>query len=338
MQSTLLVDVLDVGQGDAILLRSSEGKVVLIDGGTGAEPLISELKARKLSRIDLMIATHPHSDHIGGLDDVFEEYRVGMFIDSGDTHTSRAYERLMDAVESEGARYMTAASGKSFNLGEDVKIELLGPPTPRLEEGDSRSHLNANSVIARVTHGNNCFLFTGDAEDETEERLLREQIAPCAVLKVAHHGSSHSTSQAWLDAVQPTTALISVGEGNSYGHPTDETLGRLKAAGAAIYRTDIHGTIQLESNGASVSVRTGGETANTPPRTVPRVVGGDKVDINSASADALDALPGIGPKYAQAIVDHRRAHGPFASCDDLTKISGIGAKTVDKVRPRCTAR
>lgn len=337
--NTLLVDVLDVGQGDAILLRTSEGKVALIDGGPSGEPLLAGLRERKIDHIDLMIATHPHSDHIGGLDEALAKWPVSVFIDSGDVHTTASYDRLMAAVEDEGLRYQTAAVGDVINLGSEVRIELMGPPSPRLKEGESRSHLNANSVIARVTHGSSCFLFTGDAELETEERLLHDKIAPCGVLKVAHHGSAYATSDAWLAAVQPQIALISAGKDNSYGHPAPSTLARLKAAGVTVYRTDTMGSIQLESDGSQVTVHVGDKNATvaaSTPAPEPREAGG--VNINTASTAELEQLPGIGPSKATAIVTYREANGPFASCDALEAVSGIGPATLERLRPQCRTR
>ena len=333
----LYVDVLDVGQGDAILLRSSEGKVALIDGGTGGEKLLAQLAEREIEHINLMIATHPHSDHIGGLDDVIEKYSVGMYVDSGDVHSTSTYSRLMRAVEDRSLRYQSAEVGDRFNLGRNVQIEILGPQKPMVPEGGSRSYLNSNSVIARVTHGSNCFLLTGDAEADTEERMLAEGLSPCNVLKVAHHGGSHSSTAAWLQAVQPSIALISVGEGNTYGHPAKETLERLKAIGADVYRTDTMGAIQVQSDGAQVSVpRRPALSIATAPSPAPSV--GDRININTASAEMLDELPGIGPSKAEAIIVRRQAEGAFSSCEELEQISGIGNKTVTQLLPNCTTR
>jgi comEA protein len=204
-------------------------------------------------------------------------------------------------------------------------------------EGGSRSYLNSNSVIARVTHGSNCFLLTGDAEADTEERMLAEGLSSCNVLKVAHHGGSHSSTAAWLRAVQPSIALISVGEGNTYGHPAKETLERLKAIGADVYRTDTMGAIQVQSDGARVSVpRRPALSIATAPSPAPSV--GDRININTASAEMLDELPGIGPSKAEAIIVHRQASGAFSSCEELEQISGIGNKTVTQLLPNCTTR
>lgn len=333
----LFVDILDVGQGDAILLRSSEGKVALIDGGTGGDKLLAQLAERQIEHINLMIATHPHSDHIGGLDDVIQNHSIGMYIDSGDVHTTSRYDRLMRTVEEHALRYQTAEAGDRFNLGRNIQVEILGPQKPMVPEGGSRSYLNSNSVIARVTHGSNCFMFTGDAEADTEARMLSAGLSPCNVLKVAHHGGSHSTGEAWLKAVQPKIALISVGEGNTYGHPAPETLARLRSVGAAIYRTDTMGAIQVQSDGMRVTVpdQPAFDIATQPGLSASV---GDRININTAGAELLEELPGIGPSRAEAIIVHRLARGKFSSCEELELIAGIGEKTVSELLPHCTTR
>ena len=332
-EGVLTVEVLDVGQGDSILLRAPDGKVLLIDGSTGGEgvaipPMLAQ---RGISRIDLLIATHPHADHIGGLDDVVASLPVGLFVDSGQAHTTRGYQALMEGVEARGVRYQTAEAGDRFNLGAEVRVELLHPAA-RLLTG-TRSDLNSNSVVARVTHGDNCFLFTGDAEAPTEEALLRRGLGPCAVLKVAHHGGAHSSTAEFLDAVRPEIALISAGEGNSYGHPAAEAIARLEAAGAAVYRTDTMGTLRVVSDGQQLWVSAAREAPAAR-----RGGGGGRININTASASELEGLPGIGPALSQAIVEHRQEGGPFASCDELEAVRGIGPVTVAGLRDVCAVR
>lgn len=330
---TLQIDMLDVGQGDAILLRSPAGKTVLIDGGTGEVSVPPMLDALGVRSLDLVIATHPHADHIGGLDAVLEAMPVRIFLDSGQVHTTATYNDLMDLVEQQGMTYRTAHQGQVFNLDDGITIELLGPPDNLLS--GTRSDLNSNSVVARVTHDEDCFLFTGDAEEPTERLLLQRGIAPCGVLKVAHHGSSHSTTDAWLRSVQPEIALISVGEGNRYGHPAEETLDRLERHGAAIYRTDLHGTIHLESDGQGVTV-----TVEAPPEPLAMAApaepapaepvpahSGDRIVLNTASQTDLESISGIGPSRAAAIIAWRDEHGHFQSFEELEHISGIGPKT-----------
>ena len=344
---TLEIDVLSIGQGDAILLRSPEGKTVLIDAGTGQVPILPLLEAREVTELDLVIASHAHADHIGGIDDLIGAMPIGAYLDNGMPHTTRTYNQLMDLVEREEITYLSGRNGRILNLGDEVQLELLHPQD-RLLSG-TRSDHNSNSVVIRVTHRRNCFLFTGDAEDDTERLLLQKGIEPCEVLKVAHHGSAHSTSTAWLNAIQPEIALISLGEGNRYGHPAEETLSRLERAGAEVYRTDLHGTIHLQSNGRNVRVRTERETENDPQRSSLRVptvtvaaveelppetiANQSTININSATQDELETLPGIGPSKAAAIIQYRNDNGAFSTTHQLDDVSGIGPSTLSQLMP-----
>jgi competence ComEA-like helix-hairpin-helix protein len=249
---TLTVELLDVGQGDSILIRTPAGKSVLIDAGTGKRDVVPMLQARGMTGLDLVIATHNHADHIGGMDEVLEALPIRFYFDQGMPHETGTYDEVMKLVETKGVAYKPGRRGQVFNLDDGVKVEFLAPEDPLLR--NTRSDLNSNSIVTRVTHGKNCFLFVGDAEEETEHRLLKHGLQPCGVLKVAHHGSAYATTHAFLKAVQPQIAVISVGEGNRYGHPTDLTLDRLQKAGATVFRTDQSGRLLLESDGQRVTV------------------------------------------------------------------------------------
>ena len=347
----LEVEILDVGQGDSILIRSPKGKVVLIDGGTGrGHNVVDELMARDISEINLMIATHAHADHIGGLDEVLEVVPVKNFLDSGLPHTTQSYQRVMRLVEDKEISYIQAKNGRKINLDDGIVLEIMHPQDKFLQ--NSRSDLNSNSVVVRLTHGKNCMLFTGDAEEPTEDVLLQKGIGPCQVLKVAHHGSNHSSSNRFLNEVQPEIALISCGLNNRYGHPGDETMERLHRIGAQIYRTDQLGTLKVISDGKLISVEsersftaqpkteaaaekkeetphsstnTGSGSGNTEGNT-----GG--FDFNAATQAQLESISGIGPSKAQAILDYRNTHGPFSSFREVEKVKGIGPSTVAKIQ------
>lgn len=262
LAGTLTIDVLDVGQGDGIVLRSPAGKVVLIDAGEEREDVARQLSALGVDKIALAVATHAHADHIGGMAAVLARFPVGLYIDNGLPHTTATYEGVMDQVEQRGIPYKPAREGQVYTLDDGIRIEVLNPPATPIR--GTRSDLNANSVVLRVTHGEDCLLFTGDSEADTERRLIAAGIGPCEVLKVAHHGSGHSSTAAWLSAVKPEIALISAGVDNSYGHPDPEALSRLKAAGARIYRTDLQQGLRLESTGSGVKVSTGVKLAAAP--------------------------------------------------------------------------
>lgn len=349
----LTVEVLDVGQGDAILITSPKGKRALIDGSTGnsGESPIPHLQARGVTSLDLVIATHPHADHIGGLDEVVKTLTVKLFTDSGLPHTTKSYETLMSLVESRGVTYRAAKRGQSFSF-DGGKIEVLHPAATPLT--GTRSDLNSNSVVTRVTWGGACMLFTGDAEEPTEEALVAGGVGACDALKVAHHGSAHSSTPAFLAAVRPQLAMVSVGEGNDYGHPDADTLSRLQKAGAKVMRTDTQGTLTLttdgvnltltpERGGSPVTVRARNpaaapEATTTSAPAAASAGGSGLVNINTATAEQLAALPGLGEKTAAAVVAYRAAHGKFKSVAELDKVDGIGPATLTKLEGLVEAR
>ena len=351
LAGTLKVHVIDVGQGDAILIESPEQKRVLIDAATAGAKVADKLIARGVTRLDLAVSTHPHADHIGGMADVLKKLEVGRYMDNGQTHTTLTYARTMGLVEKKEVGYVNAVNGRTLNLGGEVKMTILHPGNVPMR--GTRSDLNSNSVVIRLDHKNNCFLFTGDAEAPTEVELMRRGIEPCDVLKVAHHGSEHSSQDAFLRAVQPKYAAISAGVDNRYGHPDPEALGRFKRAEIEVYRTDLSGTITFTSDGSTIKVTTeregtdpfagatleaGGHPvamhANAPSASPV----GSTININTADAATLDQLPGVGPSKASAIVAFREANGPFAACSDLQRVAGIGPKTVEKIGLACTTK
>ena len=247
----VIVDFLDVGQGDGILVRGG-GKTVLIDAGTRKAKVAEQLAALDVTSIDLAITSHPHADHMGGMEDVVRTLPVGLYIDNGMTHTTQTYQRLMLAIEELGIPYRTGRTGLNINMGDEASLRILLPGDTLLR--DTRSDLNSNSVVVVLTHGDMDFLFTGDAEMPTEGLITRQDLPSIDVLKVAHHGSEHSSSTSFLRTVRPPIAVISAGEGNRYGHPDPEALERLHSAGALVYRTDQSGHIRAISNGETVEV------------------------------------------------------------------------------------
>ncbi|MGB0639617.1 MAG: MBL fold metallo-hydrolase, partial [Myxococcota bacterium] len=351
---SMQVHILDVGQGDAILIEAPGDKTVLIDAGTSKSGVPENLRKRGIKRLDLVIASHPHADHIGGMPSVLKEFDVGAYVDNGMTHTTMTYARTLQAIESKDIQYQRGVNGRSFNVGPEVKLKILHPRSTLLR--GTRSDLNSNSVVVRLDHKDVCFLFTGDAEDPTERDLLNRGLNQCEVLKVAHHGSKHSTSDSVLQAVQPKFAAISAGAGNRYGHPAPETLARLERAEVKVHRTDLEGTITFISSGRSISVRsqrtpseqTVAATVNTETKPSPAAhthaapsasavtaATGNSVNINTASAADLQSFHGIGPSKSAAIITDREANGPFSSCADIQRVHGIGPATVAAMKGRC---
>lgn len=252
----------DVHQGLGLFFISPEGRVVVIDAGTrgNSAGMIQLMKDEGIETVDLAIITHAHNDHIGGFQDVIRDFNVRAFLDPGFEHTSNVYLNLLTQIEQAGIDLYIAEAGATIAVDEHTSIHLVAPSGEFFS--NTRSDVNANGIVLVVTFGAHKFLVMGDAEEVTERRLVEEGrlseeagLLPIDVISVSHHGSRHSSSAALLDLVTPQIALISCGEGNSYGHPAQETLDRLSEAGAAeIYRTDHHGHVLIESNGEVLSV------------------------------------------------------------------------------------
>jgi competence protein ComEC len=259
----LTVTVMDVGQGDAILIESPAGYRILVDGGPTSRA-ISEDLGREMpfwdKGFDLVVLTHPEEDHLNGLVTVLERYDVEHILVSPIETDSAAYGAWLQAAENEGAPYYQAASGEWFDLGRGARLEVLGPPTDLIQEGDDK--LNNNCVVLRLTWGEVSFLLTGDLERAGEEALLSEgRDLRSTVLKVAHHGSADATSTSLLAAVHPAIAVISVGADNTYGQPSPQVLERL--GDSLVYRTDLNGRVKLSTDGEHLWV----EVDRTPTAT-----------------------------------------------------------------------
>jgi competence protein ComEC len=257
----LRIYALDVGQGDGFLVISPQGKTVLIDAGPtdAGDEVVAALRQHGLRQIDLMIATHPHADHIGGMKKVFDTFRVKKFLDSGQTYGTATYEKLLREIQENKVPYVKAVRGQAIEVEPGLKFDVYGPPHPPFSEADigkDRSVQNANSVVLRLSYGSFAMLFTGDAEFETEDQIMKAGANLQAnVLKIGHHGSRHATSGKFLAAVAPQFAIISVGASNDYGHPAQLTLDRLKKANIQTLRTDLSGAIEIFSDGKTFEAR-----------------------------------------------------------------------------------
>lgn len=252
----LSIYTLDVGQGDSLLIVTPERKTVLIDAGLNkaGEKVVSFLRAKGITTIDLFVASHPHADHIGGVRDVLTAVTVKNVLDSGQEHPTATYTKMLETVKERVGKLTIAKAGQKFNLDNGITLSVLGPRQPWLTNV-SGSEINANSVILRVDYGKFSMLFTGDSEDETEARLIEDGAnMKATVLKVAHHGSRYATKDNFLRRVQPEVAVVSCGLDNDYGHPNQSTLDRLRAVGAKLYRTDLQGDIAIISNGDQYTV------------------------------------------------------------------------------------
>jgi competence protein ComEC len=255
----LTLSFIDVGQGDSILVILPNTKTLLIDGGErqSSGKVLSTLQEYGLSYIDVIVATHPHADHIGGLIDVINTVNVGQVLDSGQMHTTQTFEDLLDAIYNKQIPLRSVSEGESINLDPTVRIDVLNPAASIIVDGGSNeAEFNDNSVVLKITYGNFSALLTGDMEERSESRLAFKNatILDADVLKAGHHGSRTSSSLDFLNAVTPEVVIISLGAGNSYGHPHLEALDRISASGAQyLLRTDIDGTITFISDGGGDS-------------------------------------------------------------------------------------
>ncbi len=254
-RETAIVSFLDVGQGDAIFIDSPSHGQILIDGGSGNGAVLSALGAVMpfYDRfIDVVIATHPDEDHIGGLVGVLQHYRVGAVLLSGGIANTAAERALEEEILSHGVTTFTARRGMKILLDESTSLAVLFP-----DRDVSAIPTNEGSIIARLVHGDISYLFTADAPQSVERYLLTldGKGIQSDVLKVGHHGSRTSTGEAFLGAVNPTNAVISAGKDNRYGHPHEEVLERLLHFGVTIFKTYEEGTIVFESDGERVRLR-----------------------------------------------------------------------------------
>ncbi|WP_300259504.1 ComEC/Rec2 family competence protein [Clostridium sp.] len=249
--SGMSVTYLNVGQGDSELIQVN-GINMLIDAGTnaGANELVKDLKNRGIKTIDIAIATHPHEDHIGGMDEVLENFDVKSFYAPKVAHTTKTYENMLKAVKNEGLKIKQIKEGTKIDLGKDTKVEVYSPVKSEYEE------LNNYSPVMKISYGQNSFMFTGDAESLVEKEILSEnKNLKSDVLKLGHHGSHSSTSEDFLKAVDPSIAIVSCAKDNKYGHPHKETMSNLKKAGVTVYETFRDGDITISSDGKNLDVK-----------------------------------------------------------------------------------
>lgn len=269
---SLEVSYIDVGQADSILIKKGS-HAMLIDGGNveDGRTVVSYIKSKGITDLDYVIGTHPHEDHIGGLTDVIESLTVKKVIMPDAVSTTNAYKNLLNAIDSKELSITRPVYGASYDL-DGAKFTVLAPNSDKYDD------LNDYSVVVKLVNGSNSFLFTGDAGTQSESEMLAKNSAVLKsdVLKVGHHGSSTATSQAFLDAVAPTYAIISVGTNNDYGLPDEEVLNRLATKGVHVFRTDKQGTIIATSNGKKI-------VFNQAPTT------------NTASSDSSQAAAGSTP-------------------------------------------
>ena len=254
-QGTLKVVFLDVGQGDSILIQAPNGQTMLIDGGRSTSlaetVIIPRLKEWGASQVDVMVVTHPDADHISGLVGMLEKFPVALVALTGDQHATQIYERLLLDIRDKNIQALKVRTGTTISFDPAVKLEVLGPDDAAVNQDNT----NDGSIVIKLTYGQTSFLLTGDAEFAENLSILRRGAdVRSTVLKLGHHGSSTSTDENWLRAVQPQLGIISAGKDNPFGHPHVEVVRALDNLGIPYIRTDEHGTITVTSDGSQLRV------------------------------------------------------------------------------------
>ncbi|MFZ5364084.1 MAG: ComEC/Rec2 family competence protein [Patescibacteria group bacterium] len=252
----LEVNFFDVGQGDAILIKTPDHQRILIDGGPSNAVLnkLGENLPFFEKEIDLVILTHPHADHLDGLIEVLKRYKVKKILTTGVVHTTPDYLVWLEEIKNQNIPVEIAIAGKMFDFGGGVEMEIFYPPEDLT--GKSAEDLNDTSIVGKLIFGQTSFLFTGDAEKEAEEKMIASGFdLKSDVLKIGHHGSRNATSENFLETVNPKFAVISVGENNSFGHPNPTIINRLERVGVEIFRTDEEGDIKITSDGEKIGFK-----------------------------------------------------------------------------------
>lgn len=311
---------LDVGQADAVLIRSPSGQVVLYDAGEREANVLGLLQALGVDRLDLVIASHAHSDHIGGMADVIRHYRPRFYMDNGLPHPTFTYERTLEAALEVGAQLLEPTA-RRITLGE-VALRIVPPP------GIEAWGQNDNSVGILIEYGDFRSFLPGDAEPRQWWWLERhpELIVPVQVHRASYHGSRNGDIAEALALLAPEIVVISVGADNRYGHPHAEAIALYTAVGAEIYRTDRHGhvTVNAERDGTyRISTQREVSLVQLGHPTPAPALAGECIDINRADIEALRRIIHIDIERAQQIVT-LRLQRPFTSVDQLTRLPGIG--------------
>lgn len=329
----LKIHFIDVGQGDSILIETAENKNILVDGGDRADQIaariINYLKDQKIEKIDYIISTHPHADHIGGLVDIIDSFEVGTVLDSGKIHSSKTYENYLKKIDQQNIAFDTPRQGDKLKFGES-EINFLHPDQ-NLENYD----LNNSSLVFVLKFKKQKFLFTGDIEKNIEVKLLQENPnLKVDLIKVPHHGSKTSSFSKWIKSLNPQLAVIQVGD-NHYGHPAAEVIEFYQKNGTQVYRNDLNGNVVVTADGKNYTVKieknikinkteinnkTENNNQTASQNNVPK---SNLININTADSKTLDQLWGIGPATAENIINYRKTNNGFTKIEEIKNVDGI---------------
>ena len=322
------IDFIDVGQGDSILVRC-DGHSMLVDGGNSkaSSTVYSYLKKNSISYLDYMVATHPDSDHIGGLSGALNYAKVGKAFCPMTSYDTKTFASLVKYLGRQNKKLTVPSKGDSFRLG-SAEVTVIGPIYI------SKDDTNNSSIVLKIEYGKTSFMLMGDAETDEENEIMSSGVdTRCTVLKVGHHGSSSSTSYHFLREAEPKYAVISVGTGNSYGHPTEQTLSRLLDADVKTYRTDMQGDIICKSDGKNVEFTT---ERNKDADTLKDAGDGQKSSetentVTSETSSGSNDDADTESSYVLNTSSHK-FHRP--DCDSVSKMSDSNKKVVSESREK----
>lgn len=327
-QNPIRVHFIDVGQGDATLIQTPHGQTVLIDGGDTDTGIVHYLQSIGIQRIDLMIATHVHSDHIGGLVQVLQAFPVTKVVTNGEPYTTSVYEHFLDAITAAKADYLEIKRGDVLSM-DGIDFHCLSPVTP------TNPDPNENSIVLKFTYGKTTFLMMGDAGAATEANLLASNLlSKVDILKVGHHGSTTGTTPAFLNAVRPGVAIYFAGVNNIYGLPDQQIISALKAAGATVYGTDLNGTILMTADLNGYTIKSTKNVATGIPTLAIALT--QTATIPFAFAVGLEILSVTSPVDKGSLATLIVKTSPNASCtitvaykSGPSHASGLGPKSAD---------
>lgn len=319
----MTVHFIDVGQADCILIESNK-HFMLVDAGNNddADTIVSYLREQGVKKLDYVIGTHPHEDHIGSLDTIINTYEIGTLIMAPKGHTTRTFEDVVTAIESKGLSVTAPVTGKTYNIGDSAFTILSSDPNK-----DYGDEYNNWPVGIKLTNGSKSFVMCEDAEAEAEQDILKTGTDLRAdVLKLGHHGSNTSTTDSFLDTVQPKYAVISCGKDNEYGHPHQETIDKLASRNIEIYRTDEQGTIIASCDGNSITWNNNPSTSmaagNLTESDQTEIMQTDPIPETQATEPVTEVQP-VGTDY---IINTNTGKFHYPSCSSVKQMNESNKK------------
>jgi competence protein ComEC len=315
----LTVHFIDIGQGDSILLEHGDDTMLIDSGEIGkGDDVASYLKSEGITSLDYVVATHPHSDHIGGMSVILNDFPIGHFVDSGYPYTSKTYENMLTTIDKKNIPFSTPKRGEKIDFSSGIDVQVLNPGSAYFTDD-----VNQNSVVLKVTDGRVTFLLMGDAGLEAESAIMNDGYDVNGdILKVGHHGSRTSSSASFISAVSPSASIIEVGAGNDYGHPHQETLDRLQKI-SKVYRTDLDGTITISTDGSAYSVKT---QKNEP------VQGAKSTSSGSGAYSSTSSTPTSKAESTGSMTSNSVGSSVYVSdlslSDEWVKVANKGSSTV----------